>query len=55
METNEERRRRLLEVVIKSSGRRAMADIPAADREMLEKRRAERVKEDATWTKRRSR
>lgn len=55
MESNEERRARLLETVIKSSNRSAMADIPAEDREALEKHRAERIKEDSTWTTRRER
>ena len=55
METQEERRRRLMDICIQSSRRTATVDIRPEDREALEKHRAERVEEDATWTKRRER
>lgn len=53
METKEERRKRLLDICLKSSSRTATVDIKPEDREALEEYR--RVREDATNTRRRER
>jgi hypothetical protein len=44
METSDERRRRLMDICIKSSSRTAVVDIKPEDREMLEQRRAIKAK-----------
>ena len=44
METSEERRKRLMDICIKSSSRTAVVDIKPEDREMLEQRRALKAK-----------